>query len=630
MSISLGITVALTVGVTVAVVVHGSTVGAQSAPAPTPTSAGAAFAPVTPCRLLDTRQGAGQASAAGSTTRLNVSGRCGVVAGGTAASLTITAIAAVGSGFVTAFPAGTQRPEASNVNVDSGTTIANSAVVALSADGAIDLYVSASVHLVVDVAGVFVPVDAAVSAGRFRATAPSRLLDTRATRSRGTDDLVIPLPPGVPSYVSALAISVTIVDASQPAYLTVHPVGTPRPTASIVNTDDLHPTRAVTVLTPVSSGGLIVHRSATTDVLVDISGWFTGPGTEPGTDGLFVSEAPRRAWDSRSTNDPIHANGTVERQLLTAQMLAAFPAAAVVMNVTAIDSTAPGFVSAFPAGTTRPEVSMLNVSWRRPIASMTVVGTSDRGVSFFASVGAHISVDVAGAFTGSPAAATTPVPSNAAPTFGGRVLFVSDSSLAGIRWNGALGSLQGASFVADLESCRRLIGSSCRGREGYTPSTAVSAILYARGQFDTLVVGAGYNDYSSTFPAAFDAVVGAARARGISRIVWIDYREAVIYSSPQQASNAETFAANNRTLRSRVASGRYPEVHIADWNGYTAQHADWLTVDGVHVTDTGARAAAEYISRTLAYLERRPCPAAIGGPSAPGGWCAQPDVVGAP
>ncbi len=556
--------------------------------------------------------------------RLAVTGRCGVAADGTAASITVTATAAAGSGFVTAYPAGSPRPEASNVNFTTGSTIANSAVIAMSPDGAIELYVSASVHLVVDVAGVFVPAGGPVSAGRFVATAPARLLDTRATGLRGSDDLVVPLPPGIPADATAVAISVTIVDASQTSYLTVHPVGAPRPTASVVNSDDLHPTRAVTVLTPVSPSGFVVHRSAITDVLVDISGWFTGPSAEPGVDGLFVSEPPRRAWDSRATNDPVHTEGTVERQLVAA------PAAAVVVNVTAIDSTEPGYVSAFPAGTARPEVSMLNVAWRTPVAGMTVVGTSERGVAFYSSMGAHMAVDVAGSFTGTPAVATTPTPTNAAPTFGGRVLFVSDSSLAGIRWNGALGSLQGATFVNDLESCRRLIGASCRGREGYAPSTGVSAILNAPGQFDTLVVGAGYNDYSSTFPAAFDAVVGAARARGIARIVWIDYREAVTYSSPQQASNAATFAANNRTLRSRVASGRYPEVHIADWNSYTAGHASWLTADGVHVTFTGARAAAEYISRTLAFLERRPCPDGIGGTLATGGWCAEPDAVGAP
>jgi hypothetical protein len=83
-------------------------------------------------------------------------------------------------------------------------------------------------------------------------------------------------------------------------------------------------------------------------------------------------------------------------------------------------------------------------------------------------------------------------------------------------------------------------------------------------------------------------------------------------------------------LRTLVASGRYPEVILADWNSYTATRSTWLTADGVHVTAVGAKAAGEYISRTLAFLDRRPCPPGTGGAVALGGWCASPDVTGPP
>jgi len=79
-----------------------------------------------------------------------------------------------------------------------------------------------------------------------------------------------------------------------------------------------------------------------------------------------------------------------------------------------------------------------------------------------------------------------------------------------------------------------------------------------------------------------------------------------------------------------VASGAYPEVTIADWNGYSFPHPNWFTADGVHVTGAGTEEAAKYLSRTLAFLDRRPCPAGMGGPVTAGGWCASPDLVGAP
>ena len=586
---------------------------------------GSQFVPVAPCRLADTRQAGERPLAAGASMRIAVSGRCGVPAGGGAVAVTITATDATTGGYLTAHAASTPVPDASNLNFRPGAAVANSAIVALSADGAIDLYSSTEVQVIVDVTGVFVPVAGNVSSGRFVAVPPSRLVDTRRTADRRSGDLVVPIPPGVPSDATALAVSVTLTDTDEATYVTAYPAGAARPNSSVVNTDPLERARAVTVLAPVSTGGLALWRSAPSNVIVDVVGWFTGPSSSPGSDGLFVADGPRRVWDSRSTNDPLHPGGTAERSLVTV------PAAAAVINVTAVDATAPGYVSAFPAGMARPDVSMLNVAWRSPLAAMSVVSMSSRGVDFYASVGVHMVVDVAGWFLGAPVAATSvPTGANPTPSFGGSVLFVSDSSLAGIRWNGDLEWLQGANIVAELESCRRLIGASCRGREGYAPENATQAVLTASGSFDTLVVGTGYDDFAPLFAQGFDSVVRAARARGIARIVWFDYRELVGYTSPGHVSYAATFAANNATLRTMVASGAYPEVTIADWNGYSLPHPNWFTADGVHVTGAGTEEAAKYLSRTLAFLDRRPCPAGMGGPVTAGGWCASPDLVGAP
>ena len=406
---------------------------------------------------------------AGGSLRIAVSSRCGVPAGGGAVAVTITATDAATAGYLTAHAAATPLPDSSNVNFRPGVAVANSAIVALSADGAIELYASSAVAVIVDVTGVFVPVTRSVAAGRFVSVPPSRLVDTRRSADRRAGDLVVPIPAGVPPDATALAVSVTLTDTDQPSYVTAYPAGAARPNASVVNTDPLERARAVTVLAPVSPAGLALFRSAPSNVIVDVVGWFTGPSSAPGTDGLFVANGPRRAWDSRSTNDPLHPGGTVERSLVPAQ------AAAAVINVTAVDATAPGFVSAFPAGMARPDVSMLNVAWRSPLAAMSVVSSSSRGVAFYASVGVHMVVDVAGWFLGAPVPTTSAsTAANPMPTFGGSVLFVSDSSLAGIRWNGDLGWLQGATFVAELESCRRLIGASCRGREGYAPENAVA------------------------------------------------------------------------------------------------------------------------------------------------------------
>jgi len=487
------------------------------------------------------------------------------------------------------------------------------------------VYVSAEAALVVDVTAAFVDAGAGVAAGRFVATDPSRVLDTRRDGRRGAVDLAVALPAGVPADAVALAVTVTAVDAADPGFLTAFPDGTPRPDASVVNTDRFNRTRASAMFLPVSAGGLVIHRSMTTDVLVDVWGWFTGDSAPVSTDGLFVPQAPDRVWDSRSTLDPIHPRGAVERSIGPAAT------SAIVANVTALESTSAGFMSVYAAGTPVPEVSSLNYRWRQPVAALTVTRVSDRGVGFSSFAGVHVLVDVAGWFTGVPARASLPAPSNAMSTERSDVLLIGDSAFAGIRWNSALGYLQGANFDARLESCRRLIGASCRGREGYTPLTALDDLWSVTpGRYSTAVIAAGYNDAAATFPFAVEAIMVAARAKGIDRVVWVTYRENVGYVSPSSVSNAATFVANNAVLRAAAVSGGYPELILADWSHYSATRPDWFTSDGVHLTTTGGPAAAEYVSRKLAALERRPCPALIGGATTAGGWCADPDTIGPP
>ncbi|HSL73531.1 MAG TPA: hypothetical protein VK853_03655 [Ilumatobacteraceae bacterium] len=581
--------------------------------------------PVTPCRLFDSRETPNLGRLDAQTWRIQVTERCDVPAGARAAALIITATDPVAQGFVTVSPAGGPRPLASNLNVDRGNTVANSAVVQLPASGAVDVFTQSPVDVVIDVTSVFVAAPTA-TAGRFVPLPPSRLLDTRETGERGSTELRIPLPDGVPADATALAVTVTVVDAESDGYLTVYPAGGSPPLASVVNADALNRIRANAVFAPVSSDGLAVFRFMPTDVVVDVWGWFTGPSAAQATDGLFVPQAPTRVWDSRESFDPLHAGGTLERVLVPAG------AAAMVANVTAVDMTRPGYFSIWPAGTPRPVVSSLNHRWPQPAGALAIARTSDRGVAFFAfGGGAHVVVDLAGWFTGAPEVATLPPGTNVPPPAATPVIMVSDSAFAGIRWNGALRYLTGAVFDARLESCRRVIGVSCRGREGYAPPNAIQEIeSLPVGRYTTAIIATGYNDFASLFPIGVDQLIRTARAKGIERVIWMTHREDVTYRSPGGASFTEVFRSHNRALRNAVASGLYPELLLADWKTYTTNRSWWLTADGVHLTSSGARAAAEYTSRLLAAIERRPCPAVVGGVTTPGGWCAHPDVTGPP
>ncbi|MBI4935632.1 MAG: hypothetical protein HY828_17255 [Actinobacteria bacterium] len=124
----------------------------------------AAYSTAAAGRLIDTRpngatvdglyQGAGMLPS-GTTTVLRVGGRGNVAADAVAASLNISAVAPVASGFVTVWRCDLERPNTSNINFAVGRTIANSAVATLDDQGDVCVYNSAPTQLVIDVNGAF-------------------------------------------------------------------------------------------------------------------------------------------------------------------------------------------------------------------------------------------------------------------------------------------------------------------------------------------------------------------------------------------------------------------------------------------------------------------------------------------
>ncbi len=134
----------------------------MAAAAPPGVGQPASVVPLAPARILDTRDGLG-APAAGaigpdSAFSLQVTGRGGVPANATGVILNITATEATAATYVTVWPTGEPRPNASVLNVSAGEDVANMITAALSADGRVDLYNSqGTVHLIADVAGYLLP-----------------------------------------------------------------------------------------------------------------------------------------------------------------------------------------------------------------------------------------------------------------------------------------------------------------------------------------------------------------------------------------------------------------------------------------------------------------------------------------
>ena len=205
-----------------------------------------------------------------------------------------------------------------------------------------------------------------------------------------------------------------------------------------------------------------------------------------------------------------------------------------------------------------------------------------------------------------------------------RVLLIGDSTLLAVdRYNG-YGAFRGFDYVYDAESCRTLGIPSCG--DSPVPPNTVEAIGAADGNFDDVVIMAGYDEWWNSFPDSFDEVVAAARAKGARNIIWLTYPEGVEYKLLTGERADEAFIKNNQTLRDKVASGEYPDVRLALWYPHIRDGNGWISRDGIHLTVDGAFGVADYIARWVAHAEGMPCPM----PTVPGGAiepiCSNPDT----
>ncbi len=379
----------------------------SAAAEPTPTVRTTVFVPIPPARLIDTRTSVGFTRPDSATVRIAVAGQRGVPRGAAAVVVTLTTVDAPADGYLTAFSGGARRPTMSNLSFDRGATISTTAVVGVGAEGAIDVYSSVgAVVIVVDIVGAFVPATSPARAGRYVATSTTRVLDTR--RPTGThlgafasgEQRTVRVDPAlVPIGASAVIANFTYVDAPAAGYFTVWAAGV-RPATSNGSLDSAHQTRTMLVVVAAATvdGALSmsIFSSAGGDVLVDVVGYFTGRSAVVGDAGLFIPLTPWRALDTRRRGSPPVQPRSMARLALTG-------ATAAWANITSVDSTVAGFVTARPAFTELPAAATLNVSLPgRPVANAAIVGLSTEGAQLYSSGGEHLLADISGLFTGTP------------------------------------------------------------------------------------------------------------------------------------------------------------------------------------------------------------------------------------
>jgi hypothetical protein len=366
-----------------------------------------AFTPTTPQRLLDTRI-TGSRLGPGSTLNLAVAGgTTGAPAGASAVVLNVTVTNTTAASYLTAFPAGADRPLASNLNWVGGQTVPNLVTAPVGNSNQVSFFNGfGSTDLVVDLEGYFAAPNGA--AGEFQPLAAVRVLDTRTGNGTPTAklgpaktlSLQITGRGGVPSSgVSAVVMNVTVTNPSAASFLTVFPTGAPAPLASNLNftAGETVPNR---VIVGVGASGQvsIFNALGSTDVIADVGGYFTD-SSAPGQ--LFSPLPPFRLLDTRSPKQTLGPNGTLTLSMVQAAVPA--DATAVILNVTATATTASSFFTIFPAGAPQPLASDLNWVAGKTVPNLVVVKLGGGSISLFNQFGsADAIVDILGYFSPPP------------------------------------------------------------------------------------------------------------------------------------------------------------------------------------------------------------------------------------
>ncbi len=379
--------------------------------------AGSTYHPLTPARILDTRNGTGLSGPFSNhvARTFQVTGRGGVPSNATAVTGNLTVTAQTSNGYLFIGPNATNDPTSSTLNFPVADDRANGVTVALGAGGTLSMTFVAphsgpTAHVIFDVTGYFVPDN---SGSTYLALNPARILDTRsgtglagpfsnhAARTFGVSG-----HGGVAANATAVTGNLTVTGQTSSGYLFIGPNATNDPTSSTLNFpvgDD----RANGVTVALGAGGTLSVTFVApapgpiAHVIFDVTGYFV-PGTSGAT---YVPLAPARILDTRNgtglagpfSNHAARMFGVVNRGGVAAN------ATAVTGNLTVTAQTSNGYLFLGPVATNDPTSSTLNfpVGDDRANGVTVALGGGNLGVTFVAPAPgptAHVIFDVTGYF----------------------------------------------------------------------------------------------------------------------------------------------------------------------------------------------------------------------------------------
>ncbi len=257
------------------------------------------YYPMTPCRVIETRQlyrptpgqfGPPSLIAKGTRTfRFPQSTDCTIPTGAAAYSVTLTVVPPAPLPFVTAWPSNIAQPPVSSINSFNGRTLANSVILPAAPDGGINLYAFEATDMIVDINGYFAPDNGTTGLFYFPVTqcrlsnstdntlqAPygPPIFDNETTRT--INPTLSRCGQSLPAAPRAYVLNATVIPNGNPMpFLTVWPTGQPRPGASVINAFEGQTVSSGFIVPAGSNAAIDVFAFRRTHVALEISGYFS-------------------------------------------------------------------------------------------------------------------------------------------------------------------------------------------------------------------------------------------------------------------------------------------------------------------------------------------------------------------
>jgi len=207
-----------------------------------------------------------------------IPGHCGIPSSAAAYSFNVTVLPAPGGlDYLTVWPQGGMRPVVSTLNDNTGTPVANAAIVPASASGGVAFYPNSNnTDLLLDTNGYF----AAPGQGGFSlyAVPPCRAYDSRDNNGQpfsGERTVnIVGSQCAPPSSAQAFVFNATVVPTNGPmGYLTLWPDTEQQPVVSTLNAYDGFVTSNMAIV-PNVNGSIDAYADGMTHLILDINGYF--------------------------------------------------------------------------------------------------------------------------------------------------------------------------------------------------------------------------------------------------------------------------------------------------------------------------------------------------------------------